>query len=183
MEIFNPPHPGEIIREDCLAPAGLSVTEAAVRLGVSRQSVSELINGRNGISADMALRLEKAGWGPALSWLRNQVSYDLWQARNRDQAQGDERPAQRMRLRAHRKTSTEEQIGLQIKRLKRQGRLVAGTLERKVEPGAEKRQATWKKYHAAGAGFRAHGSHGFAGAKKSAAKRSARKTAAKRTPR
>ena len=81
MEMFNPPHPGEIIREDCLAPAGLSVTEAAVRLGVSRQSVSELINGRNGISADMALRLEKAGWGPALAWLRNQVSYDLWQAR------------------------------------------------------------------------------------------------------
>jgi addiction module HigA family antidote len=85
MEMFNPPHPGEIIREDCLIPAGLSVTEAALRLGVSRQSVSELLNGRNGISADMALRLEKAGWSTAESWLRNQMSYDLWQARNRDE--------------------------------------------------------------------------------------------------
>jgi addiction module HigA family antidote len=83
MEMFNPPHPGEIVREDCMVPSGLSVTEAAVQLGVSRQTVSELINGRNGISADMALRLEKAGWGDALSWLRNQASYDLWQARNR----------------------------------------------------------------------------------------------------
>jgi antitoxin HigA-1 len=181
MEMFNPPHPGEIIREDCLAPAGLSVTEAAMRLGVSRQSVSELINGRNGISADMALRLEKAGWGPALSWLRNQVSYDLWQARNRDEAP-DQRTAQRMRRRVHRKTTAEEQIGLQIKRLKRQAQSAA-TLKLNVEPGAKKREPLWKKYHAAGAGFRAHGSgrgHGFAGAKKSAAKRSAKKSAAKR---
>jgi len=100
MEMFNPPHPGEIVREDCLIPAGLSVTEAALRLGVSRQSMSELINGRNGVSADMALRLEKAGWSTALSWLRNQASYDLWQARNRDEA-----PSSRARLKAHRKTS------------------------------------------------------------------------------
>ncbi|HWY82725.1 MAG TPA: HigA family addiction module antitoxin [Roseiarcus sp.] len=99
MEMFNPPHPGEIVREDCLIPAGLSVTEAALRLGVSRQSMSELINGRNGISADMALRLEKAGWSTALSWLRNQASYDLWQARNRDEVPGWRA------LRAHRKTS------------------------------------------------------------------------------
>jgi antitoxin HigA-1 len=146
MEMFNPPHPGEIIREDCLAPAGLSVTEAAVRLGVSRQSVSELINGRNGISADMALRLEKAGWGPALSWLRNQVSYDLWQARQAAKAKPRATKAHRL----------------------------------DAEPGAKKREPLWKKYHAAGAGFPAHG---FAAAKKSAAKRSARKTAAKRTPR
>jgi addiction module HigA family antidote len=82
MEMFNPPHPGEIVREDCLIPAGLSVTDAAKHLGVSRQSMSELLNGRNGISADMALRLEKAGWSTAESWLRNQASYDLWQARN-----------------------------------------------------------------------------------------------------
>ena len=85
MEMFNPPHPGEIIREDCLDPLGLSVTEAAKGLGVSRQSLSELLNGRNGISADMALRLEKAGWSTAESWLRNQLTYDLWQARQ----QGD----------------------------------------------------------------------------------------------
>jgi addiction module HigA family antidote len=100
MEMFNPPHPGEIVREDCLIPAGLSVTEAALRLGVSRQSMSELINGRNGISAGMAIKLEKAGWSTALSWLRNQASYDLWQARNRDEA-----PSPRMRLKAHRKAS------------------------------------------------------------------------------
>jgi addiction module HigA family antidote len=103
MEMFNPPHPGEIVREDCMVPSGLSVTEAAVRLGVSRQSMSELINGRNGISADMALRLEKAGWGAALSWLRNQASYDLWQARNREEAPTP-RARFKVRLKAHRKT-------------------------------------------------------------------------------
>jgi addiction module HigA family antidote len=59
----------------------LSVTEAAKGLGVSRQSLSELLNGRNGISADMALRLEKAGWSTAESWLRNQLTYDLWHAK------------------------------------------------------------------------------------------------------
>ncbi len=81
MHMFNPPHPGEMIREDCLAPLKLTVTDAAKGLGVSRQSLSELLNGRSGISADMALRLEKAGWGTAESWLRNQMSYDLWQAK------------------------------------------------------------------------------------------------------
>ena len=81
MEMFNPPHPGEIIREDCLKPLNLSVTEAAKGLGVSRQSLSELLNGRNGVSADMAIRLEMAGWSTAESWLRNQLSYDLWRAR------------------------------------------------------------------------------------------------------
>jgi antitoxin HigA-1 len=83
MEMFNSPHPGEIIREDCIKPLNLSVTEAAKGLGVSRQSLSELLNGRNGISADMALRLEKAGWGAAESWLRNQLAYDLWRAKQR----------------------------------------------------------------------------------------------------
>lgn len=81
MEMFDPPHPGEIIREDCLKPLNLSVTDAAKGLGVSRQSLSELLNGRNGISADMAIRLEKVGWSTAESWLRNQLSYDLWRAR------------------------------------------------------------------------------------------------------
>jgi antitoxin HigA-1 len=81
MDMFDPPHPGEIIREDCIKPLNLSVTEAAKGLGVSRQSLSELLNGRNGISADMALRLEKAGWGAAESWLRNQLAYDLWRAK------------------------------------------------------------------------------------------------------
>jgi antitoxin HigA-1 len=81
MEMFNPPHPGEIIREDCLKPLGLMVTDVAKGLDVSRQSLSELLNGRNGISATMALRLEKAGWGTAESWLRNQMTYDLWRAK------------------------------------------------------------------------------------------------------
>jgi antitoxin HigA-1 len=83
MEMFNPPHPGEILREGCLKPLQLTVTAAAKGLGVSRGSLSELLNGHNGISADMAIRLEKAGWGSAESWLRNQLSYDLWRARRR----------------------------------------------------------------------------------------------------
>jgi antitoxin HigA-1 len=82
MEMFNPPHPGEIIREDCLKPLDLSVTAAAKWLGVSRVTLSELLNGHNGVTAEMAIRLEKAGWGTAESWLRNQVSYDLWQPRS-----------------------------------------------------------------------------------------------------
>jgi antitoxin HigA-1 len=83
MEMFNPPHPGEIIREDCLAPLGLSVTEATKGLDVSHGHLSDLLNGHSGISAEMALRLERAGWGTAESWLRNQLSYDLWQAKQR----------------------------------------------------------------------------------------------------
>ena len=83
MEMFNPPHPGEILREDCLKPLRLTVTAAAKWLAVSRGALSELLNGHNGISPDMAIRLEKAGWGSAESWLRNQLSYDLWHARQR----------------------------------------------------------------------------------------------------
>ncbi len=83
MQMFDPPHPGEILREDCLKPLQLTVTAAAKGLGVSRGSLSELLNGRNGISPEMAIRLEMAGWGPAESWLRNQVSFDLWRARQR----------------------------------------------------------------------------------------------------
>lgn len=83
MSMHNPAHPGEVIRQACLAPLKLSVTEAAEGLGVSRQSLSELLNGRNGVSAEMALRLEKAGWSTADAWLRMQTQYDLWQARQR----------------------------------------------------------------------------------------------------
>ncbi len=79
--MHDPPHPGEIIREDCLKPLGLSVTAAARWLGVSRQSLSELLNGRNGVSAEMAIRLEKAGWSTAETWLGVQLAHDLWQAR------------------------------------------------------------------------------------------------------
>ncbi len=86
MEMFNPPHPGEILREECLKPLCLTVTAAAKGLGISRGSLSELLNGHNGVSPEMAIRLEKAGWGSANSWLRNQLSYDLWNARRRAKA-------------------------------------------------------------------------------------------------
>ena len=81
MAMHDPPHPGEIIREDCLQPLGLTVTAAAEWLGVSRQSLSELLNGRSGVSAEMAIRLEKAGWSTAETWLGVQMAHDLWQAR------------------------------------------------------------------------------------------------------
>lgn len=83
MEMHDPPHPGEVLREVCLAPLGLSITAAAKWLGVSRQSLSELVNGRNGVSAEMAIRLEQAFGGSADTWLRMQIAYDLWQAKNR----------------------------------------------------------------------------------------------------
>jgi antitoxin HigA-1 len=84
MEMHAPVHPGEIIREDCIKPLGLSVTDAAKGLLVSRQSLSELLNGRMGVSAEMAIRLEKAGWSRADAWLRMQAQHDLWKARQNE---------------------------------------------------------------------------------------------------
>jgi addiction module HigA family antidote len=76
--MFNPPHPGEVLKE--FLPEHVSVTEAARKLGVSRQAFSAIINGRAGITADMALRLSKAlGTSPDM-WLGMQMQYDLWQA-------------------------------------------------------------------------------------------------------
>lgn len=83
MRMHNPPHPGEIIREDCLAPLGLSVTVAAKGLGVTRKALSELLNGHSGVSPEMAIRLEKAGWSTAETWLRIQLQYDLWHAQQK----------------------------------------------------------------------------------------------------
>ncbi len=80
MRMHNPPHPGEVIRELCLEPLGLSVTKAAVGLGVSRKALSELLNGHSGISPDMAIRLSKAFGGSPESWLAQQMQYDLWRA-------------------------------------------------------------------------------------------------------
>ena len=80
MQMHNPPHPGEAIRELCLAPLGLSVTKAAAGLGVSRKALSELLNGRSGISPDMAIRLSRAFGGSPESWLVQQMQYDLWRA-------------------------------------------------------------------------------------------------------
>lgn len=73
----NPSHPGSIVKHDCLEPLGLTVTKAAEWLGVSRVALSELLNGRAGMSPEMALRLEAVGWGHAESWLSMQLGYDL----------------------------------------------------------------------------------------------------------
>ncbi|MDD5034993.1 MAG: HigA family addiction module antitoxin [Methylococcaceae bacterium] len=84
MAMYNPPHPGAILKEDVLPELGLGVTEAARQLGVSRVALSRVINGKAAISADMALRLEAWMNGPtAQSWLRMQADYDLWQARQK----------------------------------------------------------------------------------------------------
>ena len=81
--MHNPPHPGEIIRDQCLEPLGLSVTDAAKGLGVTRKALSELLNGHAGISPEMAIRLERAFGSTAETWLRMQLEYDLWQAEQR----------------------------------------------------------------------------------------------------
>jgi addiction module HigA family antidote len=75
--MHDPPHPGEVMRELCLEPAGLSVTAAARVLGVSRKALSELLNGHSGISPEMAVRLSKAFGGSIESWLTQQMHYDL----------------------------------------------------------------------------------------------------------
>ena len=80
MRMHNPPHPGEVLRELCLKPLGLSVTQAAQALGVSRKTLSSILNGRAGISAEMAIRLSIAFNTTAESWLRQQMQYDLAQA-------------------------------------------------------------------------------------------------------
>ena len=78
--MHNPPHPGEVIRDLCLEPLGLTVTAAAKGLGVSRKAFSELLNGHSGISPEMAIRLSKGFGGSAESWMRQQMLFDLWQA-------------------------------------------------------------------------------------------------------
>ncbi len=80
MRMHNPPHPGEVLRELCLEPLDLSVTRAAEALGVSRKTLSAILNGRAGISPEMALRLAKAFGTSAESWLNQQMQYDLWVA-------------------------------------------------------------------------------------------------------
>lgn len=80
MPMKNPPHPGLSIRHDCLEPLGLSVTDAARKLGVSRKQLSDIVNGRSGISPEMAIRLDKAFGGGAETWFRLQAAYDLARA-------------------------------------------------------------------------------------------------------
>lgn len=83
MRMHNPPHPGEIIKQLCLEPLGLTVTEAAKALGVSRKTLSAILNGRAGISPEMAVRLSIAFDNSAESWLNQQTQYDLWHAEQR----------------------------------------------------------------------------------------------------
>ena len=83
MAMHNPPHPGGIVRRQCLQPLGLSVTRAAEGLGVTRQALSDLVNERRGISTEMAIRLSKAFGSTPETWLGMQMAYDLWQARER----------------------------------------------------------------------------------------------------
>ena len=78
--MYNPPHPGEVIKELCLEPLGISVTAAAKGLGVSRKTLSALLNGRAGVSPEMAIRLSIAFDTSAESWLNQQSQYDLWRA-------------------------------------------------------------------------------------------------------
>ncbi len=83
MPLHNPPHPGEIVRWDCLEPLGLSVTRAAQGLGVTRQALSDLVNGKAGVSVEMSIRLSLAFGSTPETWLAMQTAYDLWQARNK----------------------------------------------------------------------------------------------------
>ncbi len=83
MKMHNPPHPGEVLRDLCLKPLGLSVTEAARALGVSRKTLSSILNGRAGISPEMAVRLSMAFDTTPESWLNQQVQYDLWRVERR----------------------------------------------------------------------------------------------------
>lgn len=98
--MYNPPHPGETLKEDILPALGLTVTEAAAQLGVTRSALSRVLNGRAAISPEMALRLE--GWlgiengGRADLWLSQQSAYDLWQARMKPAPQVEHAPVERL---------------------------------------------------------------------------------------
>ncbi len=83
MAMKNPPHPGLSVRHDCLEPFGLTVTEGAKALGISRQALNNLVNGKSGISPEMAVRLDRAFGGGAEIWLGIQLDYDLAQIRKR----------------------------------------------------------------------------------------------------
>ena len=80
MRMHNPTHPGEIIREFCIEPLDLTVTETAEALGVARKTLSTLLHGRAGISPEMALRLSKVFGRTPEGWLRLQLQFDLWKA-------------------------------------------------------------------------------------------------------
>lgn len=83
MAMHNPPHPGGVVRRQCLEPLSLTVTAAAKALGITRQALSDVVNERAGVSVEMAIRLSKAFGSSAETWLGMQMAYDLWQARKR----------------------------------------------------------------------------------------------------
>ena len=83
MPMHNPPHPGGIVRRQCLEPLGLSVSRASKGLGVTEQELSDLVNERTGISVEMAVRLSKAFGSSPETWLGMQMTFDLWQAEER----------------------------------------------------------------------------------------------------
>ncbi len=80
MQMHNPPHPGEILKELCFDPLGLNTTDAAKALGINRKKLSNILNGRSGISPEIAVRLSIAFNTTAESWMNQQIQYDLWQA-------------------------------------------------------------------------------------------------------
>lgn len=84
MRMKNPPHPGKVVLHDCIEPLGLTITDAAEALKVTRTTLSELVNGKRGISPEMAMRLELVFGGSAESWLVQQVQYDLANLKTRD---------------------------------------------------------------------------------------------------
>ncbi|HWW64113.1 MAG TPA: HigA family addiction module antitoxin [Sphingomonadaceae bacterium] len=83
--MHNPPHPGELLRDEVITALGLSVTEAAERLAMSRVAMSRVLNGKAAISPDLAVRLEQAGASTARAWLAMQANHDLWRARQHKQ--------------------------------------------------------------------------------------------------
>ncbi len=86
MPLHDPCHPGEIVKYECLEPLGLTITRAARGLGISRQKLSDLVNGKTGVTADMAIRLSIAFGSSAETWLGMQSAFDLWQARNQSES-------------------------------------------------------------------------------------------------
>jgi antitoxin HigA-1 len=84
MPMKKPPHPGRIVRQDCIEPLGLTITGAAKALGVTRQALNNLVNEKAGISPEMAIRISKAFGGSPEMWLRLQVNYDLTRVRQRE---------------------------------------------------------------------------------------------------
>lgn len=92
--MYNPPHPGELLREFWLDPLGLSITALAKQILVSRKTMSEIVNGRASVTADVAVRLELALGNSAQSWLSHQAAFDLWQLQDRRATLGVKRLAQ-----------------------------------------------------------------------------------------